>query len=74
MAVDNVNSPSHYQLGNVEVIDITEQLSFLRGNVVKYVCRAGAKENADELEDLRKAAWYLQREIERVSTNRSIRH
>lgn len=67
--MDNVNHPQHYQYEGVEVIQLTEQLSFLRGNVVKYVCRAGRKGNTSELEDLHKAAWYLQREIERVASH-----
>lgn len=70
---DNVNKPAHYTgfTNNAEVIDITENLSFNRGNVVKYVCRAGKKLTSNELEDLLKAAWYLQREIDRVSKNSS---
>lgn len=71
---DNVSNPAHYQFNTVEVIQLTEQLNFCRGNVVKYVARAGNKTSADELEDLRKAAWYLQREIDRVTANRSSRH
>jgi hypothetical protein len=68
---DNVNKPAHYTgfSNNAEVIDITENLSFNRGNVVKYVARAGKKTSSNELEDLLKAAWYLQREIDRVSKN-----
>ena len=66
---DNVNQPDHYQFGKIEVIQLTEQLDFCRGNVVKYVCRAGKKTSSNELEDLLKAAWYLQREIDRVSKN-----
>jgi hypothetical protein len=59
-------SPKHYQgfSNGAEVIDITECLNFNRGNVVKYVCRAGRK--AELLEDLLKARWYLDREIKRV--------
>ncbi len=72
--MDNVNHPQHYQYEGVEVIQLTEQLSFLRGNVVKYVCRAGRKKSSTELEDLHKAAWYLQREIDRVTANRSSGH
>lgn len=64
---DNVNHPKHYtRFKGVEVIDITEQLNFNRGNVVKYVTRAGAKVGSDEKEDLRKAEWYLRREIKRL--------
>lgn len=63
-AVDNVNHPSHYNQGNIEVIDAIEdwQLGFHEGNVVKYVARAEFK--GKQLEDLKKAAWYLQRRIE----------
>ncbi|MFF5433442.1 DUF3310 domain-containing protein [Streptomyces griseofuscus] len=65
---DNVNNPSHYTWlpGGLEVIDLTEHLMSNRGNVVKYVCRAGRKNPDAELEDLQKALWYLQREISRV--------
>lgn len=58
-------SPKHYQgfSNNAQVIDITENLNFNRGNVVKYVARAGRKVN--ELEDLLKAQYYLNREIVR---------
>jgi hypothetical protein len=65
---DAVNSPRHYTAyEGLEVIDLAEQMSFSRGNVVKYVARAGLKGGrADELEDLEKAKWYLDREIVRV--------
>lgn len=65
---DAVNNPSHYTwLGGIEVIDITEHLSFTLGNVVKYVLRADHK--GKPIEDLRKAAWYLNREIARREAN-----
>ena len=59
-----VNSPSHYNTGSIEVIAAIDdwKLGFCIGNVVKYCARAGHKGN--RLEDLRKAAWYLQHEIE----------
>lgn len=64
-------TPKHYDFANgVSVIDLTQNLNFCRGNVVKYVSRAGRKDKAKELEDLRKAAWYLAREIERVERSR----
>jgi hypothetical protein len=64
MSDDPVNSPNHYTwLGGIEVIDITEHLSFTLGNVIKYVLRADHK--GRPLEDLEKAAWYLNREIDR---------
>ena len=61
---DMVNSPPHYQLpGGTEVIDITENLNFCMGNVIKYVLRADSK--GKPLEDLNKARWYIDREIAR---------
>jgi hypothetical protein len=62
---DNVNHPKHYNTGSIEVIDAIEEwkLNFNLGNVVKYIARADYK--ADAIEDLKKASWYLNREIER---------
>ena len=66
---DSVNHPSHYNDGKIEVMDFIEdkQLNFARGNVIKYVSRAGKKDSNKELEDLKKASWYLNREIERLN-------
>lgn len=60
---DPVNHPPHYKTGGVETIDFIEakDLNYRLGNVVKYVSRAGKK--GDPIQDLEKAAWYLQREI-----------
>jgi hypothetical protein len=70
MEEDNVNHPSHYTAyKGVEVIDLTEQMNFNRGNAVKYICRAGLKRADTEIEDLKKAAWYINREIERMAKN-----
>ena len=65
---DNVNHPSHYTSGQIEVIDFIEDqhLGFHLGNAVKYISRAGRKDPARTVEDLRKAAWYLNRQIERL--------
>lgn len=66
---DNVSHPPHYANGwsnGAEVIDLTEHLSFCAGNVVKYVCRAGRKDPDKYVEDLKKARWYLDREIARA--------
>lgn len=65
---DNVNHPSHYTDGKIEVIDFIEDrnLNFHRGNAVKYIARAGKKNPEKEIEDLEKAVWYLKREIERL--------
>jgi len=64
--VEKVDHPSHYNLGDIEVIDAIESwcLGFNDGNVVKYVARAKHKDN--QLEDLKKARWYLNREIANV--------
>lgn len=68
MINDNVNHPSHYTDGKIEVIDFIEDkgLNFHRGNAVKYIARAGKKDKFKEIEDLEKAAWYINREIERL--------
>ena len=68
---DAVNHPGHYTTGKIEVIDFIEdkELNFNLGNVVKYVSRAGKKKSvgksleAKAIEDLKKALFYLQREI-----------
>jgi hypothetical protein len=60
---DNVNHPSHYNDGNIEVIDFIEDknLGFCLGNAVKYISRAGKKDKSKEAEDIKKAIWYLNR-------------
>ena len=64
---DPVNHPSHYTAyQGLEIIDLTEQMNFNRGNAVKYIARAGLKDKEHELEDLEKAIWYTQREIQRI--------
>ena len=64
----NVNHQSHYNYGKIEVIDAIEDwgLNFHRGNAVKYIARAGKKNPEKEVEDLEKAVWYINREIERL--------
>lgn len=65
---EKVNHPSHYGgKDNIyEAIKVIEawKLGFHLGNTVKYISRAGLKSKEAELEDLKKAAWYLQRQIE----------
>jgi hypothetical protein len=62
---DAINPP-HYQdhPSGVECIEITEHMNFCLGNAIKYIWRAGLKNNA--IEDLRKARWYIDREIARI--------
>ena len=64
-SADPVHHPAHYTAhpSGVECIEITEHMGFCLGNAVKYIWRADLK--ADALEDLRKAAWYIEREIAR---------
>ena len=66
MSKEMVNHPSHYNVG-IETIDYIEswEMNFNTGNVIKYTTRAGFKEN--RLEDLEKAKWYLEREIQRLA-------
>ena len=65
---DNVNHPTHYTIGQIEVIDFIEdkELGFHLGNAVKYISRAGRKDADKTVEDLRKAVWYINRQIERL--------
>lgn len=65
---DPVNHPSHYRShpSGVECIQVTEHMGFNLGNAIKYVWRADLKNDA--IEDLRKAAWYINREIQKRET------
>ena len=71
---DPVNNPEHYASTKIEVIDYIEDknLGFCLGNVIKYISRAGRKHSADktnkekEIQDLKKAAWYLDRRIKEL--------
>lgn len=61
-----INHPQHYNMGKFEVIDVIEdwKLNFNLGNTVKYISRAGHKD--DIIQDLKKSLWYLDREIKRL--------
>lgn len=64
---DPINHPTHYtSKDGIECIQVTEQFNFNRGNAIKYVWRAGEKDKAKEIEDLKKAIWYIEREIKRI--------
>lgn len=67
---EQVNHPAHYQKhpSGVECIAIVEHFNFNLGNAIKYIWRAGMKPGVDTLTDLRKTAWYIQREIERLES------
>ena len=64
---DPVNHPSHYNShpSGVECITIVEHLTFNTGNAIKYCWRAGLK-SASPIEDLKKARWYIEIEIQRL--------
>lgn len=66
--VDLINHPPHYNFhpSGVEAIEITEHLDFCSGNAIKYIWRAGEKNKDKEIQDLRKAVWYLHRWISLV--------
>jgi len=61
-----IDHPPHYKPGKFECIDVIEDwgLGFHLGNALKYICRAGRKDAMTV--DLKKAEWYLRREIERL--------
>jgi hypothetical protein len=63
---DPVNNPVHYtdHPSGIECIQITEHMNFNLGNAIKYIWRAGLK--GKHLEDLKKAVWYINREITRL--------
>ena len=65
-----VDHPSHYNQGKFEVIDVIEDwdLGFCLGNAVKYIGRAGHKGEQKEVEDLKKALWYIERRISQIQT------
>ena len=68
---DTVNRPAHYTAhpSGVECIKIAMHENFCRGNAIKYIWRAGKKDPATEVEDLRKAIASLEVEIERLGGN-----
>ena len=66
---ENIDHPAHYTTGTIEVIDFIEdkKLNYHRGNAIKYIVRAGIKSKQTEVEDLKKAVWYINREIRRLT-------
>ena len=73
---EKINHPSHYNTGKYEAIEVIEDWGLGRGfnlgNAIKYVSRAGHKNPETEIEDLEKAAWYINREIERLKNIKEI--
>ena len=66
MSKEMIDHPKHYNMGRYEAIDVIEDwnLNFNLGNVIKYISRAGHKDNI--IQDLKKALWYLIREINKL--------
>ena len=72
---DPVNAPSHYRAGDIyETIRVIEawNLNYNLGNAVKYISRYGSK--GDAIENLEKARWYLNREIDSLRTAQAVLH
>lgn len=64
----NVVHPTHYNMyDGIEIIDLAEQMNFNKGNAVKYISRSEFK--GKEIEDLKKARYYLKKEIKRIKRN-----
>jgi hypothetical protein len=69
---ESINHPEHYGGDNTyEAIKVIEawDLDFSLGNTIKYISRAGKKDKAKEIEDLKKALWYLNRKIKTLEVN-----
>lgn len=73
---DPVNHPKHYTShpSGVECIQVVEHMTFNVGNAIKYLWRAGLKDAAPQLQDLEKARWYIDREIQRRAKESSDAH
>lgn len=66
----NPINPNHYQTSSIECIDIAENMNFNMGNALKYIWRAGKKDESKLVEDLQKAMWYIEREINRLERDK----
>lgn len=66
--METVDHPKHYNVhpSSIECIEIVEWFNFNIGNAIKYLWRSGLKPRVEAIEDLKKARWYIDREIERV--------
>ena len=66
-------NPSHYQRGSIQVWDfiVDQQLDFLAGNIIKYICRAGHKNQESEMDDWLKVKAYVDRKIKQISQERN---
>lgn len=64
-------NPGHYKRGSIEIWDfiVDQQLDFLAGNIIKYICRAGHKDQETEIDDWLKIRAYVNRKIEALTTD-----
>ena len=71
MSKEMIDHPKHYNMGRYEAIDVIDDwdLGFNLGNTIKYISRAGHKDKDKTAEDLKKALWYLIREINKIEGN-----
>lgn len=68
MHYEQVDHPPHYaHPSGVECIDVVEHFNFNLGNAIKYIWRAGSKPGVTTETDLRKALWYINRELDRIA-------
>ena len=67
--MDNVNHPSYYADGKIEVIEFIKDKNFgyCLGNAIKYISRSGKKSKETEIQDLQKAIWYINRRIQELN-------
>jgi hypothetical protein len=70
--VDKVNNPKHYTShpSGIECIEIAEHHDFCIGNALKYLWRFGLKDGSAEIEDLKKAIWYIERKIKILESDK----
>ena len=68
--MDEINNPAHYNTGSMETINLIQEgmsyeefLGYLKGNILKYVCRYRHKNKEDPVKDLMKAKWYIEKLI-----------
>ena len=66
-----IDHPSYYNKLNTECIDVVEHFDFCIGSAIKYLWRAGLKDSEADLDDYRKAVWYIQRTITRLEKERA---
>ena len=70
MAKKTVDHPDHYNQLGIECIDVVENFNFNVGNAIKYLWRAGLKDDTKTVEDYEKALWYIRRELERLGKSK----